>query len=116
MNIPLRNIYYILSYAWKYFKPGDLKKIDSKDFRNEVEFFAEIFDLTLTKYIKRGLHSDYVIKCDSIQSIKGKVDFNASMKGLGGGLKRLECVYDEYSADNKINQLLYATSLTLLKS
>ena len=116
MNIPLRNIYYILSYAWKYFKPGDLKKIDSKDFRNEVEFFAEIFDLTLTKYIKRGLHRDYIIKCDSIQSIKGKVDFNASMKSLGNGLKRLECVYDEYSADNKINQLLYVTSLTLLKA
>lgn len=116
MNIPLRNIYYILSYAWKYFKPGDLRKIDRKDFRNEVEFFAEIFDLTLTKYVKRGLCREYVTKSDSLQSIKGKVDFNASMKGFGTGLKQLECIYDEYSPDNKENQLIYATSLALLRA
>ena len=79
MSIPLRNIYFILSYAWKYYRPSDLKKVDTKDFRNETEFFAELFIIILSKYLKRGLYQDYILQRNSIQTIKGKVDFNSSM-------------------------------------
>lgn len=116
MSIPLRNIYFILSYAWKYYRPSDLTKLDSKDFKNETEFFAELFIVTLSKYLKRGLHQDYVLRRNSIQTIKGKVDFNSSMKLTSIGLKELECQFDEYSSDNEVNQLIYATMMTLLKA
>lgn len=116
MSIPLKNIYFILSYAWKYFRPSDFKKLDTKDFRNETEFFAELFVIILAKYLKRGLHQDYILRRNSIQTIKGKVDFNNSMKLKSLGLKKLECQYDEYSSDNEVNQLIYATMTTLLKA
>ena len=116
MSIPLRNIYFILSYAWKYYRPSDLKKVDTKDFRNETEFFAELFIIILSKYLKRGLHQDYILQRNSIQTIKGKVDFNNSMKLTSLGLKELECQYDEYSSNNEVNQLIYATMMTLLKA
>lgn len=116
MSIPLRNIYFILSYAWKYYRPSDLKKVDTKDFRNETEFFAELFIIILSKYLKRGLHQDYILQRNSIQTIKGKVDFNSSMKLTSLGLKELECQYDEYSSNNEVNQLIYATMMTLLKA
>ena len=116
MSIPLRNIYFILSYAWKYYRPSDLKKVDTKDFRNETEFFTELFIIILSKYLKRGLHQDYILQRNSIQNIKGKVDFNSSMKLTSLGLKELECQYDEYSSDNEVNQLIYATMMTLLKA
>ena len=116
MSIPLKNIYFILSYAWKYYRPGDLKKLDTKDFRNETEFFAELFVIILAKYLKRGLHQDYILRRNTIQTIKGKVDFNNSMKLASLGLKQLECQYDEYSSDNEANQLIYATMTTLLKA
>jgi len=116
MSIPLKNIYFILSYAWKYYRPGDLKKLNTKDFRNETEFFAELFVIILAKYLKRGLHQDYILQRNSIQTIKGKVDFNNSMKLTSLGLKQLECQYDEYSSDNEANQLIYATMMTLLKA
>ena len=116
MSIPLKNIYFILSYAWKYYRPGDLKKLDTKDFRNETEFFAELFVIILSKYLKRGLHQDYILQRNSIQTIKGKVDFKNSIKLTSLGLKQLECQYDEYSSDNEINQLIHATMMTLLKA
>jgi 5-methylcytosine-specific restriction enzyme subunit McrC len=116
MSIPVRNIYFILSYAWKYYRPSDLKKVDTKDFRNETEFFAELFVIILTKYLKKGLHQDYILRRNSIQTIKGKVDFNKSMKLTSLGLKELECQYDEYSSDIAVNQLIYATMMTLLKA
>ena len=116
MSIPLRNIYFILSYAWKYYRPSDLKKVDTKDFRNETEFFAELFIIILSKYLKRGLYQDYILQRNSIQTIKGKVDFNSSMKLTSLGLKELKCQYDEYSSNNEVNQLIYATMMTLLKA
>ena len=116
MQIPIRNIYFLLSYAWKYYKPNDIRKIDEKDFTNDTEFFAEIFDLTLSKYVKKGLHRDYVEKAETIKTIKGKVDFNSTLKTLGFRSKQIDCIYDEYSSNNSINQLIYSTIHIILKS
>jgi len=116
VQIPIRNIYFLLSYAWKYYKPNDIRKIDEKDFTNDTEFFAEIFDLTLSKYVKKGLHRDYVEKAETIKTIKGKVDFNSTLKTLGFRSKQIDCIYDEYSSNNSINQLIYSTIVIILKS
>ena len=116
MQIPIRNIYFLLSYAWKYYKPSDIKKIDKKDFSNDTEFFAEIFDLTISKYVKTGLHRDYIKKAEKIKTIKGKVDFNLTLKTLGFRSKQIDCIYDEFSSNNSINQLIFSTIHTVLKS
>ena len=116
MEIPIRNIYFLLSYAWKYYKPSDIRKIDQKDFNNDTEFFAEIFDLTLAKYVKKGLHRDYIEKKETLKTIRGKVDFNSTVKTLGFKSKKVDCIYDEYSANNPSNQLIYSTIHTVLKS
>lgn len=116
MQIPIRNIYYLLSYAWKYYKPSDIRKIDQKDFNNDTEFFGEIFDLTLSKYVKKGLFRDYIEKKETIKTIRGKVDFNSTLKTLGFKSKNIDCIYDEYSSNNSINKLIYSTIHILLKS
>ena len=116
MQIPIRNIYFLLSYAWKHYNPSDTKKIDKKDFTNETEFFAELFDLILSKYVKKGLHRDYVDKAETLKTIRGKVDFNSSIKNLGFRSKQITCVYDEYSSNNSVNQLIFSSIHTFLKS
>ena len=116
MQIPIRNIYFLLSYAWKYYKPSDLRKIDLKDYKNDTEFFAEIFDLTLSKYVKKGLHRDYIEKEETLSTIRGKVDFNTTLKTLGFRAKKINCIYDIYSPDNSINQLIYSTIHTVLRA
>ena len=63
--------------------PSDLRKIEQKDYNNETEFFAEMFDLTLAKYVKKGLHRDYVEKKETLKTIRGKVDFNSTLKTQG---------------------------------
>lgn len=116
MEIPIRNIYFLLSYAWKYYKPSDIRKIDQKDFINDTEFFAEIFDLTLGKYVKKGMHRDYIEKKETLKTIRGKVDFNSTLKTLGFKSKKIDCIYDEYLPNNSINQLIYSTIHIVIKS
>lgn len=116
MQIPIRNIYYLLSYAWKYYKSSDIRRIDQKDYKNDTEFFADIFDLTLTKYVKKGLYRDYIQRKETLKTIKGKVDFNSTLKTLGFRSKKINCVFDEYSSNNSINQLIYSTIHIIIKS
>jgi 5-methylcytosine-specific restriction enzyme subunit McrC len=116
VQIPIRNIYYLLSYAWKYYKPSDIRKIDQKDFDNDTEFFVAIFDLTLSKYVKKGLHRDYIEKKETLKTIREKIDFNSTLKTLGFKSKKIDCVYDEYSSNNLNNQLIYSTIHSVLKA
>ena len=58
MEIPLRNIYYILSYAWKYFKFNDLTKLDKKDFNSPTEFLQKFLIYTwvdMSKKVKKTM-------------------------------------------------------------
>lgn len=116
MEIPLRNIYYILSYAWKYFKFNDLTKLDKKDFNSPTEFFAEIFDLCLGRYVKKGLKKNYVQINEELKGIKSKVDFSMTIKTNGFRLKKFYCTYDDFTENNIINQVIKFTLLGFLKA
>lgn len=116
MEIPIRNIYYLLSYAWKYYRPSEFKKINEKDFKNDTEFFAEIFDLAMSRYVKKGLHREYVEKENTIKTIRGKVNVTSTIKTLGFKSSKVDCIYDEYSPNNPINQLLFSTIHVFLKT
>ena len=55
-------------------------------------------------------------KQETIKTIRGKVDFNSTIKTLGFRSKQIDCIYDEYSSNNSINQLIYSTIHIILKS
>lgn len=115
MDIPIRNIYFILSYAWKYYKSNDIERIDKKNYLNETEFFAELFNILISKYVKKGLHREYIKIEEKLNTVRGKINFNQSVKSLGFKSNKIDCEYDTYSADNDTNRLIKSTIYTLLK-
>ena len=116
MEIPIKNIYYILSYAWKYFKFNDISAIDKKDFQTTTEFFGELFDLSFTRYIKKGLQRDYITYNEELKTIKSKIDFGTTLKKVGFKSKKFHCIYDEYTINNLTNQVIKSTAFLLIKS
>ena len=116
MEIPIKNIYYLLSYAWGYFHSQDLAKVERKDFETSIELFGELYDLTLTRYVKSGLKKDYVEFNEELSTIKSKIDFSTTLKRAGHRSKRYTCIYDEFTENNGINQLIKYVGFLLLKS
>ena len=96
-------------------KPNDIVKIDSSSFNNETEFFVEMFDLTLSKYVKKGLHRDYVEEQKTLKTIS-KIDFSKTINTSGFKSKSINCVFDEFSSDNYTNQFILHTIYSLLKT
>ena len=116
MKIPVRNIYYLLCYAWDYVGEGETVDVGSEEFGGLVDLFARVLNDGVSRLISRGLDRDYVSVHEDIRGLKGKLDLATTIKRnllLDG---KTHCAFDELSYDVPQNRILKATlrSLTLI--
>ena len=116
MKIPVRNIYYLLCYAWDYVGEGETVDVDSEEFGGLVDLFAKVLNDGVSRLISRGLDRDYLATHEDIRGLKGKLDLATTVKRnllLDG---KTHCAFDELSYDVVQNRILKATlrSLTLI--
>tara|TARA_X000000950_G_scaffold215259_1_gene259087 strand:- start:871 stop:1893 length:1023 start_codon:yes stop_codon:yes gene_type:complete len=116
LEIPIKNLYYLLSYAWNKLELGNKMKLNEDDFTSSVDLFARVFDNVLGILIKRGLDKNYIEKTEKISGIKGKIDFNKTIKSLSHLDRKFYCEFNEFSSDIITNQIIKATLKVLLRS
>ncbi|AJD92959.1 5-methylcytosine-specific restriction enzyme subunit McrC [Jeotgalibacillus malaysiensis] len=115
-NIPIRNIYYMLSYAYQTLNLSEYKQIGTEDFKNVKELYAEILSIGITVLIRGGLSKDYMSVEETPNVIKGKIDINTTIKKNTLVNKKVAVVYDEFSEDILLNQIIKGTLLYLAHS
>ena len=79
-NIPIRNIYYMLSYAYQTLNISEYKQLGTENFENVQELYTEILSIGIPVLIRGGLSKDYISVEDTSNVIKGKIDINATIK------------------------------------
>ena len=114
--IPVRNVYYMLAYAFQVLNEQGYKKIAAEEFNNIADLCAEILIKGISIQIKRGLVQDYIERTDPLSSPKGKSDISASIKTKSLTRKKLICTYDDFSNNIYLNQILKTTLLLLLRT
>ena len=112
--IPIKNIYHMLTYAFQVLKQKNYKKIETEEFKNTEDLFAEILKLGLTSQIKRGLEKEYIPHSKSTSTIKGKINITQSLKHNTLQQRQLICTYDDLSINTSKNQIIKSTLLALL--
>lgn len=60
--IPVQNIYYMLSYAFKVLNEQGYKKIATEEFNNTAELMAAILAKGIAVQLKRGLEKSTLLK------------------------------------------------------
>ena len=115
-NIPIKNIFYMLSYAYQVLREGEYKKIEGEEFDNIDDLFAEILYLGIRKQQRHGLWKTYVGKEDSLPLLKGKLNIYGTIRNVVAHKKELAVEYDEFSPNNILNQILKTSVALLLKS
>jgi len=113
-KIPIRNIYYMLCYAWGYLKEEFDSKFGVEDFSDIHNLLAALYVNGTVNLIKRGLNKYYVERNDDLATIKGKIDLSETLKNQGLIKKKINCVYDEFSKDIVLNQIVGTTLRILL--
>lgn len=115
-TILIKNIYYMLTYAFQVLKQSSFGDIAAEPFKKIEDLLAAILAKGLTRQIKQGLYREYVTKQDILPVLRGKIDFNEAVKQSKQCQKRLPCLYDELSENNLLNQILKTTVCVLLRS
>lgn len=106
----------MLSYAFYALNDDKYKKVETEEFENTAELFAEILAIGVSKQIKQGLVKDYIDVSETTSSIRGKIEITDSINSQSFLKKQLTCTYDEFSVNCYLNQILKSTMLVLLKS
>ena len=113
-GILIRNIYYMLSYAFQELRQNNYTEIAGEKFDDIYDLFAEILARGISYQLKQGLYREYVAKNESMQTVKGKINISGTILNRMRNNQQIVCDYDELSENNIYNRILLTTATTLI--
>ena len=114
-GILIRNVYYMLAYAFQELRQNNYAAITGEKFDNIYDLFAEILIRGISYQLKQGLYREYVSRNESMQTVKGKIDMRGTIENKMRNIQKIACDYDELSENNVYNQIVVSTAVILVK-
>lgn len=114
--IPIKNVYYMLAYAFKVLNEDGYKDVATEQFNNVAELCASILSKGVSLQLKRGLGREYISETETISGIKGKIDITESIKTQTMLRRQMVCTYDEFSVNTYKNKIIKTTMIKLIHS
>ena len=115
-GIPIKNIYYMLSYAFRILKRKEYKRVMGEKFDKINNLFAAILEKGISYQLRQGLYREYVPVQDDLPVLRGKLNINSTVRLQVQRKQKLSCEFDEFSEDNLYNQILKATIHRLIRA
>lgn len=114
-GIFIKNIYYMLSYAFQVLKQTSYEEIAAEDFSMVQDLFAAILAKGTARQVKQGLYREYAVQRENLQVLRGKLDRTETIRNRIQQKPKLACIYDELSENNPYNQILKTTMHYLVR-
>lgn len=115
-RIPIGNIYYMLSYAFKDLREQNVVSVKPEEFENIHQHMAEIIIRGVSYQIKKGLFRNYESCQAELAVLRGKIDISDTINSGSLIRRKLVCSYDEYTDDTLMNRILKSVMLLLIRS
>lgn len=114
-GIFIKNIYYMLSYAFQILKQSNFEEVASEQFEKVQDLFASIIAKGVAQQLKQGLYREYMTQHDTLAVMRGKLDMPDTIRLKVQHKQKLACEYDELSENNIFNQILKTTMFYLVR-
>ena len=114
-SIFIKNIYYMLSYAFTTLDQGGYEDVATEEFENIHNLFAAILSKGIGRQLKQGLYREYLNLKEDVPVVRGKIDMPGTIQNRLARKRVLTCEYDELSENNLLNQILKTTVMILLR-
>lgn len=114
-GIFIKNIYYMLSYAYQVLQQQNYEHIASEEFEDVQDLFAAILAKGIAQQLKQGLYREYIARNEDLPVLRGKLDIYGTVRNQIQRKKTLTCEYDELSVDNIFNRILKTTMVLLIR-
>ena len=115
MDIPIKNIYYLLSYAWNKLEEGERIQVSQMECATLIDLLASVLANGAAHVLRRGLDRGYVPYSEETATLRGKIDAATTLKRTYFAAPRLFCEYDEFQYDILQNQILKTTIANVLR-
>lgn len=115
-SIQIKNIYYMLTYAFQVLRQTNYEQIGSETFENIQDLFASILSKGLAQQLKQGLYREYISVSEDLATLRGKVDITSSIKLKIQKMQKITCEHDELSVNNYFNQIIKTTVSLLIRN
>lgn len=109
MSIPIRNLYYLLCYAWDSLEQLDRIDVGHLDAHDVANLLGRVLAHGVQDLIRRGLDREYVEQAEDVAGVKGRIDFARTASRLLLPMARTHCRYDDLSIDVLQNRILRET-------
>ena len=108
--IPVRNLYYLLCYAWESLEEAGSVDLDEFDGFDRIEdLFGLVLARAVTRTARRGLDRSYIDFEEELAGVRGKVELAATIKQASLVRHRLVCSFEDLSPDVIHNQIIAST-------
>ncbi len=114
-RVPIRNLYYLLCYAWDHLHALDDVPAEVLQSERPVDLLASVLVAGVARAQKRGLDRAYVTLEQETRSPRGKIELSATLKRSLLRNARVACSVDELSHDVPHNRILKAGLRLLLR-
>jgi 5-methylcytosine-specific restriction enzyme subunit McrC len=114
--IPIKNLFFILCYAWGRLDEGELVSASVDEVNTPQDLLARILINGSNRLLKDGLDRGYLEFAEESSSLRGKIDFSASISRLLFEQAKASTFVDELSHNILHNQILKTTLLSLSNS
>ena len=114
-DIPIQNVYYLLSYAWDKLEIDGAIDITAQDCQTLDDLFARVLINGTDYLLRHGLDRDYLLEREETPKLRGRIDIGASMQRQTWRKGRMVCEFDEFSYNILHNRILRTTIEQMLR-
>ena len=114
-GIFIKNIYYMLAYAFDALKASDHKDIQVERFDNIHNMFASLLCRGISTQLKQGLYKEYREELEDLSTVRGKIYMPGTIRSRMQRKCTVACEFDELSENNLLNQIVKTTAFLLIR-
>lgn len=115
MDIPVRNLYYLLLYAWDRLEEGRVVDVGDMEHPTAADLLARILISGTRHVLRRGLDRGYVERSETTSRLRGRVAFAPSVRRMLLPQAQAVCAFDELTPDVLTNRILRTTIGRLMR-
>lgn len=114
MSIPIRNIYYLLLYAWDHLEERDDAHVRDLQSTEVAELFGRVLHGAITRIFRKGLDRNYLPTTDTLAGVRGSIEISATLTRDLLRRGQTVCTFDELTADTLPNRIVKAAAERVL--
>ena len=109
MKIPIRNLFYLLSYVWDVDWEMEWSALDADKSGDALNLLTKILTISTDRIIRRGLDRGYKDVSEEMFGVRGRIDIANTIKRNGFTNAKLTCNFEELNYSVLHNQIIKTT-------